>query len=268
MTPEVWGPRRASHEARVDRLTAGHLDRAARGVKHPVEDFLFSYYTHRPAQLRRWSPGAGVRLEGFEEPQPWLAEAPDRVAWIVELLAATAQRPPAFGCFGLHEWAMLYRPVHKDAHRHPVPLRLGEDGTAAVVEKQRLTCTHHDAFRFFTPAARPHNTLQPTREDQRRLEQPGCLHANMDLYKWAYKLQPWVPGELVVDCFELALRIRELDMRASPYDLRSLGYEPVAVETAEGRAAYQALQRGFAAEAAVLRERLLTAARPLVRSEQ
>jgi hypothetical protein len=90
----------------------------------------------------------------------------------------------------------------------------------------------------------------------------------MDLYKWAYKLSPWVPAELVVDCFELARRIRELDMRASPYDLRSLGYEPVPVETAEGRATYQALQRGFAAEAAALRGRLLTAARPLVCSEQ
>ena len=32
------------------------------------------------------------------------------------------------------------------------------------------------------------------REDQVALEQPGCLHATMDLYKWAYKLGPAVPG--------------------------------------------------------------------------
>ena len=264
MSPDAWRPRQAAHEARVDRLTRGHRQRAARGQQHPVEDFLFTYYSHRPARLRRWSPGAGVRLEDFDGPQPWLAPAPSRVAWVVELLESTARRAPVFGCFGLHEWAMVY----KDARRHPAPLRLGEAGTAAVVEQQRLICTHHDAFRFFTPAARPLNVLQPTREDQPRLEQPGCLHANMDLYKWAYKLSPWVPGELVVDCFELARRLRELDMRASPYDLRDLGYEPVPVETAEGRAAYQSLQRGFAAEASAMRERLLTAARPLVRSEQ
>ena len=47
----------------------------------------------------------------------------------------------------------------------------------------------------------------------------------MDLYKWAYKLSPATPGELVADCFELAADIRELDMRASPYDLRDHGYE-------------------------------------------
>ena len=253
MTPEEWRPRRAAHEERVDRLTAGHRARAARGEPHPVEDFLFTYYSHRPSRLRRWSPGAGVVLDGWEAPQPWLDPPPDRVAWVADLLTRTASRTPGFGCFGLHEWAMAYR----GTRRHPLPLRLGEDGTAAVVEAQPLVCTHHDAFRFFTPAARPLNRHQPTRGDQLRLEQPGCLHANMDLYKWAYKLSPWVPAELVADCFELARRIRELDMRASPYDLTAYGYAPVQVETAEGRATYQAMQRAFADEAAVLRQRLL-----------
>jgi hypothetical protein len=79
----------------------------------------------------------------------------------------------------------------------------------------------------------------------------------MDLYKWAYKLSPAVPGELVADCFALAAEVRELDMRASPYDLADLGYPPVAVETPEGRSAYVAAQRGFAARGAVLRRRLL-----------
>jgi protein-tyrosine phosphatase len=79
----------------------------------------------------------------------------------------------------------------------------------------------------------------------------------MDLYKWAYKLSPATPGELVADCFELAVEIRELDMRASPYDLRDHGYEPVPIETPEGKAAYVAAQRGFAERGAVLRQRLL-----------
>jgi hypothetical protein len=79
----------------------------------------------------------------------------------------------------------------------------------------------------------------------------------MDLYKWAYKLSPAVPGELVADCFALAAEVRELDMRASPYDLREHGYEPVPIETPEGKAEYVAAQRAFAGRGAALRERLM-----------
>lgn len=79
----------------------------------------------------------------------------------------------------------------------------------------------------------------------------------MGLYKWAYKLSPLVPSELVADCFALAREIRTLDMRASPYDLADLGYPPVRVETPEGRAEYAVAQRGFAERAGTLRARLL-----------
>jgi hypothetical protein len=79
----------------------------------------------------------------------------------------------------------------------------------------------------------------------------------MDLYKWAYKLSPATPSDLVADCFELAVQIRELDMRASPYDLRGHGYEPVAIETPEGKAQYVAAQREFAERGSALRQRLI-----------
>jgi hypothetical protein len=46
-------------------------------------------------------------------------------------------------------------------------------------------------------------------------------------------------------------------MRAAPYDLRELGVEPIRIETPEGKQAYVAHQRGFAARSAVLRERLV-----------
>jgi hypothetical protein len=148
--------------------------------------------------------------------------------------------------------------VYRDGRtRHPVPLRLGRAGTDAVVEAHPIRCSHFDAFRFFTPAAVGRNRLQPTRATQPDLEQPGCLHATMDLYKWAYKLSPAVPGELVADAFELAADVRELDMRASPYDLAAHGYEPVAIETPEGKAEYVAGQRRFAERGAALRARLL-----------
>ena len=149
---------------------------------------------------------------------------------------------------------MVYRAPDR---RHPVPLRLGQARTDAVVESHRIRCSHYDAYRFFTPPAAPLNALRPTRQAAVALEQPGCLHATMDLYKWAYKLLPAVPSELVADAFVLARDVRELDMRASPYDLTALGYEPVPVETSEGKAAYVAGQRAFAERGRLLRGRLL-----------
>jgi hypothetical protein len=149
---------------------------------------------------------------------------------------------------------MVYRQRPDELRHRDWPLRLDP---APVVEQQPLRCTHVDAFRFFTDAARPLNQLQLTRADQVRHEQPGCLHANMDLYKWSYKLSPLVRGELVVDCFELARDVRTLDMRASPYDLAALGLEPVPVETAAGRAEYARLQRELAERAEPLRRLLI-----------
>ncbi|GAA4448822.1 3-methyladenine DNA glycosylase [Phytohabitans houttuyneae] len=263
-----WQARRAAHEARVDAWLAPHLARRRAGVKHPVEDFLFTYYSFRPAQLRRWHPGAGVVLEGGEPDRDYITAGTGvtldptiakrrSVEWIRTLIERTASRPPNYGCFGMHEWAMVYR---TEGVRHgQVPLRLSPDETARVVDENRVRCSHFDAFRFFTPAARPLNLIQPSRESQHDNEQPGCLHANMDLYKWAYKLSPLVESELVADAFALARDIRALDMRASPYDLAALGYEPVRVETAEGRQEYARAQRAFADRAAPLRARLIAA---------
>lgn len=276
--PEMeWRARRAAHEARVDAWIRPHLARRRAGVKHPVEDFLFTYYSYRPAQLRRWHPGAGVVLEGAPDLGPQyrdgaldvaavLAKRRDSVAWIRNLLVATAGRPAQVGCFGLHEWAMVYRT--NEIRHSQVPLRLSPAAIAAVVEERGVRCTHFDAYRFFTPAARPLNHVTPTRERMPDLEQPGCLHTNMDLYKWAYKLSPLVPSELVADCFALAREIRELDMRASPYDLSDLGYPPVRIETPEGRAEYARAQRAFADRAAPLRARLIALCDALLDKDQ
>jgi hypothetical protein len=258
---QTWRARRAAHETRVDSWITPHLERRRRGIRHPVLDFLFSYYSHRPARLRHWQPGAGVVLENGPEfdADAFLAKRGESVAWIRGLLAATASRPAHYGCFGMHEWAMVYRQTQDEVRHNAWPLRLSPADTAAVVEERGVRCSHFDAFRFFTGPARPLNLLQPTREGQSDLEQPGCLHANMDVYKWAYKLGPLVESELVADAFALAYDIRSLDMRASPYDLADLGYPPVRVETPEGRAEYAAAQRSFAERARPLRERLIEA---------
>jgi hypothetical protein len=86
----------------------------------------------------------------------------------------------------------------------------------------------------------------------------------MDLYKWAYKLAPFTSSELVADTFELAMQIREIDMRASPYDFSALGFQPIAIETPEGRADYERHQRGFAVRAAPLRAALIETCRELL----
>ena len=62
----------------------------------------------------------------------------------------------------------------------------------------------------------------------------------------------------MLDCFELAWDARKLDMRAAPYDLLDWGYEPIKVETPEGKAEYVQYQRELSERSVVLRRRLLT----------
>ena len=67
LAEETWRACAAAHAERVDAFVQPHLERRRDGVKHPVHDFLFTYYSQRPAQLRRWHPGYGVGLENGEE---------------------------------------------------------------------------------------------------------------------------------------------------------------------------------------------------------
>ncbi|HEV7951318.1 MAG TPA: 3-methyladenine DNA glycosylase [Glaciihabitans sp.] len=277
---DLWQHREAEHQFRADAFTRGRRERASAGQTHPVDDYLFTYYPFRPGLLRRWHPGAGVVLRGAAHldraswkwyqsvgadvsvDSPGFVLAAGRsIRFIVGLLSATAQKPANFGCFGLHEWAMVYRDSER---RHDVPLRLSDSETNEVVESHWIACTHFDAFRFFTPAAVGLNRLQPTRESQPQLEQPGCLHAGMDVYKWVTKLGPVIPGELLLDSFELARDIRQLDMRASPYDLTEWGYTAVAIETTEGKAEYEAAQRAFTTRSNDLRARVIAAVSPIL----
>ncbi|MXP24065.1 3-methyladenine DNA glycosylase [Gordonia sp. HNM0687] len=272
-----WEWRRQRHRERVDALIGDYLRSRRRGSKHPVIDFLFTYYSSRPAHVRRWHPGYGVvladadeflsmrgyrRVDGGVSVDPaYLSSRTGALAATEALLRATASRPARLGCFGLHEWAMVYR---TDDIRHDLPLRLGRAGTDAVVDQMPLHCTHFDAFRFFTPAARPHNEAELSRDRQLSDEQPGCLHATMDLYRACFTLAPLIDSALTLDSFALALRSRELDMRASPYDLRALGYPPVPIETPTGRAQYVREQSEIADAGAILRARVADRCRELL----
>ena len=273
-----WQARRRGPRGAGGRLAGRRTwPAAAPAARHPVDDFLFTYYSHRPAQLRRWHPGAGVMLRDADpaefgrdyradpagvtlDTDAVRARRAESIGWIRELLAATAGRPAHFGCFGMHEWAMVYRQTQErgPAQRLAAAARPGRRPPRWSRSAASGAAT---STRSGSSPRRPGRSTCSSRPGRRQhaLEQPGCLHANMDLYKWAYKLSPLVPSELVADCFALAREIRTLDMRASPYDLAALGYPPVRVETPEGRAEYAAAQRGFAERAAVLRARLLAA---------
>ena len=273
LQPADWTAQAAAHRERADAVTAAHRDRAARGEPHPVWDFLFTYYSLQPRKLRVWHPGYGVVLagaqadgyldragyvatpEGVTAGPEYLLTRQSTVGFVADLLRATEGRTAQLGCFALHEWAMVYRSGER---RHDaVPLRLGPDGTDSVVESTPLRCTHFDAYRFFTAPALPLNQRTLTRTAQIETEQPGCLHANMDLYKWCYKLGPLVESSLLLDCLDVAFEARRLDMQASPYDLRAYGFDPITVEEPAGRAEYTRRQAVIADRAAPLRTALL-----------
>ncbi|WP_430868756.1 3-methyladenine DNA glycosylase [Demequina aurantiaca] len=282
LTRAQWEQMQAEFHTRVDAATAGHRERRRAGQTHAVEDFLYEYNSATPGQLRRWHPGPGIVLQDADAHAGWkwyrsadadpaasatvfdatsfMAKRGRTVDFVETLMQRTAERPLHVGCFGLHEWAMVYKSGDPD-RRHTLPLRLGAEATDAVVEAHPIACTHFDAFRFFTPEARPLNATELTRETQVASEQPGCLHATMDLFKWCLKLSPAIASGLQQDCFDLAIEVRRVDMRASPYDVSSYGLDAIAVETPEGKRLYAAMQRDFAARGAELRLRIVDACR-------
>jgi hypothetical protein len=273
-----WLEIAASHATAVDDLLS---QREAA----PVEEFLWTYYFLKPAHLRQWHPGAGVVLADaaeFHGRRGYLTHSDgsvevdsdfiDRKRPLIEktllLLEETASRAAQHSCFGLHEWAMVYE-MPADQVRHSTwPLRLDPTKIAAVVESLGLRCSHFDAFRFFTPPARPLNLIQPTREEQSEQEQPGCIHANMDLYKIAGKLLPIIPADLAVRTFANARALRRLDMEASPYDLSAAGVLPIRLEESDGRGEYVRRQRELAEASAPLRRELIEHCRKLLASSR
>ena len=273
----IWRGLAERHRERAEHHTGPARMRRERGLPHPIADFLFEYYPYPFSLLETWHPGLGIGLEiadsmlpgAFSErsyvlsdgmiradPSRLREKERQRMAWTIELLEATSGRTPNLGCHGMHEWAMVYR-GKEVRHEKTLKLRLPQAEIDALVESRAICCSHHDAFRFFAKEARTLNHLQPDLESRILLEQPGCLHANMDLYKWAAKSMPWASSELLLDCFELAVELRDLDMRASPYDLTEWGREPVLVETPDGRRIYEDEQRRLAAKAQPLRNRLI-----------
>ena len=271
----AWQELANAHYALVDPWIQPRLERRTRLEKHPVDDFLFEYYPISPAKLRAWHPGFGVALQAKEEDfdlfnprhydfdngvislrSDWLLASQEKFRNIRTFLELTSARPARTGCFGLHEWAMV---LGQNQVRHDAwPLRLSQEVIRQTIDEQGLRCTHFDAFRFFTDEARPLNPIQLVRDDQLTMEQPGCLHANMDLYKYAFALAPVIGSDIVRDAFALAKDIREVDMQVAPYDLAALGVTPIAIETSTGRAEFVRRQNEFATRATAIRSAIIS----------
>ena len=272
---EEWTSQMDSHRERIEELTLPWREAQERSAKHPVIDFLFRYFSFPYKRLISWTPGYGVSLEGefhqdlsdhrfakvnglIELKQELLPKHRIKALdWTISLLEKTMANSTCFNCYGLHEWAMVYKA--KEIRHNKNPLRLSEQEICEIVEEKQLVCTHYDALRFYTPDAVPLNKHHPTRETQEVYEQSACLHANMDLYKWSYKMYPWISSDLMLRCFELAMDCRRVDMKASPYDLRHLGYEPICIETPEGREEYVKEQLRLKLAGEPLRKELLEA---------
>jgi len=277
MPPHTWQAARDAHLARTEPWVAPRRARRARGEPHPVDDFLFEYYPFTPNRLQTWHPGFGITLTGDDqELQAFLAH-PDyhqtetgvtanpqrltrhaaRLHLVQKILSGTSERPLHVSCFGMHEWAMVYGAPPTDIRHQSVPLRLSSEAIRQTVDDVGLRCTHIDAYRFFTDEAMPKNAYVPTRQTQPDLDQAGCLHVTMDLYKYAMWFSPFIGSDRVADAFALARKARDLDMRAAPYDLNTYGYEPIALETPLGRQQYAAEQRVLAEHATPIRNALL-----------
>ena len=273
---EKWLALAEKHRQTARHWTVPCRQRRASRQKHPVYDFLFTYYPFSLGRLEQWHPGLGTALEPHPQlpqclqgkhyhvsadkvsldPSTLTEKQLDRIRWIHNLLVLTQSRSGNYGCLGMHEWAMVYSGADI-RHRESAPLRFSQEETDRIVETLPIACSHFDAYRFFSPAALEFNKLRPILDTREQNEQPACLHTNMDLYKWASKCMPWVGSEILWKTFLLALETRELDMRASPYDLQSYGYTPVKIETSEGRSEYETLQRKIAQHGKQLRQKLI-----------
>lgn len=280
LSVETWTSRAKAHTALISPLADAFLKRRELGHTHAVHDFLFTYYSCSPSKLKQWVPSFQEHLldvAPLRDNYPWLIDywfafegnvcalnkerlhdnTRKLAKFIADLCQNILERTPRFNCFGLHEWAMVYKLAPEAIRHERARLRLSPKEIADFVESQTICCSHYDAYRFFTPEARPLNVLNPLIETRLQMEQGGCLHANMDLYKWATKLWPWIGSDFIAKVFFLALQGRELDMRASPYDLIDLGYLPIRIETEAGRRQYQQEQQLLTEQATVLRKELL-----------
>ena len=256
LSSETWRARADAHAERVDVWVQPHLERRRQGGKHPVHDFLFTYYSQSPTALRRWHPG-GYGVAGrarVRRPQGLLGGPAVRRPSPPNDSSATAGdlrdppaarrdrgRAPTLGCFGLHEWAMdpPDRPTagRRGGQRDPARLAAAPRGgwhrRGRGEPPNRLLALRRVPLLHASP--RPEHLPARPRG-------PARLRAAGLLPRRDGSLQARLPTDAAGRLgagrgrFALAWDIRDLDMRASPYDFSDLGFEPVRIENTGGQA--------------------------------
>ena len=136
-TPKIlesvhWKQAMADHKDRVQEWTTPYKKRRSKTESHPVHDFLFSYYSYSIGRLESWHPPAGTHLEFsptenkhipshfsenyYTKKGGYLFLDPTKSVsrlnshrWILQLLEHTQKNKPIYGCYGMHEWAMVYK---------------------------------------------------------------------------------------------------------------------------------------------------------------
>ncbi|CAN0509694.1 unnamed protein product, partial [Scytosiphon promiscuus] len=82
-----------------------------------------------PLPEKAWESGPG--RGGHYNPFGLNVNRRNTVRRVRDFLQVTSARPPVFHCYGLHEWAMLYRPAgaEGDSRRlhQTLPLRVSQD---------------------------------------------------------------------------------------------------------------------------------------------
>ena len=176
LTYAVWQRMAQEHRCKAEGWTIPYRSRRTQGKLHPIHDFLFIYYRFAPSHLEHWHPSFGTCLEVeqsvtnyskkyyshnkaglFQDLTKIDAKARKRLQWSYDLCCSVERRTAQFNCFGMHEWAMVYKggPEGRPRHEGKLALRLPQKEIDALVEKNLICCSHFDAFRFFTDVAKP-----------------------------------------------------------------------------------------------------------------
>ena len=297
LTRSEWRSRADAHRRRVKDLLGGMFYDRKIHDKHPIYNFLFTYYRFRPHRtLERYSAGLEFGLEKHcnsdddgslylpsskhfsvknncieMDPVKSLNEkSVTRIRNLHTLLALVQRRPPTFSCFGVHEFAMLHSGARHSHFQKNLKLRMTQREIDDVVERAPIRCSHFDATRHFPESALKSCGIKTGPTLRVKNEQAGCIHTNLDLFKFSLRLWPFASSELVADALELAIRARELDMRASPYDLSSISdftelgrdfdLTPVLIETESGRAEFRDSTMVLYRDSLPIRNRLIKVA--------
>ena len=98
LTTTDWQARSLAHLERAQRWTLPHKERrsATKYTRSTISSSGPPEYRAADGVIRR-------------DPHALSVEGRDQLSTVVNVLSATQSRPANFGCYGVHEWAMIYR---------------------------------------------------------------------------------------------------------------------------------------------------------------